>query len=287
MGGARGGRAPSNCSMKTSKWPSAWEPLTPRGVAAFAGASLRRLLLVQLIVAILFAGLFVRFLIRAWVPVIRTAVDHLPAQGRLRDQQLFWPADSSVQLARNRFLGLAVDLNHSGFLVREAHLQLEFGRKNLRIMSAFGYQVINYPPEWDFPFNRTDLVPWWGTWNYAILTVFALATPVCLMLVWFAIATIYCLPVFFISIFEKRKLGVLQCWRVAAAALLPGTIFLTLGLLFYTHGWINFVHLVVIFALHLIIGWIYLYISPLFVPKKGVGSARKRKPSKAKVTVQG
>src|SRR5579871_2922000 len=51
--------------------PAAWEPLTPYGVAAFARASLGRLLLVQLLVAIAAGGLTVWFLHHAWLPVVR------------------------------------------------------------------------------------------------------------------------------------------------------------------------------------------------------------------------
>ena len=42
--------------------PIAWEPLTPRGVAAFARARLSRLLLVQFVIASLAAAAVVWFL---------------------------------------------------------------------------------------------------------------------------------------------------------------------------------------------------------------------------------
>jgi hypothetical protein len=271
--------------MKTSSksGPVAWEPLTPRGVAAFSGASARRLLIVQLIVAALASGVMVWFLNRAWVPVIHAAIDRLPPTGQLRNQQLFWAGDTSVQLARNHFLGLAVDLNHSGLLVREAHLQLEFGRRNFRVISAFGYDVIEYPPGWNVGFNRTTLNPWWGAWEPALLAAVAVLMFTGLLVVWFALETVYCLPVFVVSFFVGRKMSLPQCWRLSGAALMPGAIFLTTGLVCYTLDLINLVHLTCIFVLHVLIGWIYLYISPVFLPRKGLGGARKRKPFQARV----
>src|SRR5580658_9994310 len=110
-------------------WRPAWEPLTPRGVGAFAGAKTGRLLFAQCIVAALAAAAVVWFLAAAWFPVVRSAIHQLPAQGEVSGGRLDWSGENSVQLAENRFLGLAVDLFHSGQLGREAHLQIEFGRE--------------------------------------------------------------------------------------------------------------------------------------------------------------
>ena len=69
----------------------AWQPLTVRGVAAFASATLGRLLLVQFIVALLAAGTVVWFLHRAWFPMIGEAIRQLPPQGEIRSGRLDWP----------------------------------------------------------------------------------------------------------------------------------------------------------------------------------------------------
>ena len=74
----------------------AWQPLTVRGVAAFASATLGRLLLVQFIVALLAAGTVVWFLQRAWFPTIGEAIRQLPPQGEIRSGRLDWPGPSPV-----------------------------------------------------------------------------------------------------------------------------------------------------------------------------------------------
>ena len=58
--------------MSTTAQPSsfAWEPLTPRGVAAFARASWGRLWLAQLIVALLAGAVTTWFLYEEWLPVV-------------------------------------------------------------------------------------------------------------------------------------------------------------------------------------------------------------------------
>src|SRR5213594_3604607 len=62
----------------------AWQPLTPRGVATFAGASFKRLFLVQFICALLLVGAVVWLFQQAWLPTITEAVRKLPAEGEIR-----------------------------------------------------------------------------------------------------------------------------------------------------------------------------------------------------------
>ena len=80
---------------ESTAWrPTAWQPLTPRGVAAFARAPLMRLLLVQFIFALLAAIAVVWFLRTAWFPTVREAIENLPAQGEMKSGKLEWTADS-------------------------------------------------------------------------------------------------------------------------------------------------------------------------------------------------
>ena len=103
---------------------SGWQPLTRRGVAAFAPGSAGKLLLVQLLVASLSTGVLVWFLQTAWFSVITEGVTRLPARGAVRAGVLDWPGESPVKLADNHFLALVVDLSHSGAIRSPAHLQV-------------------------------------------------------------------------------------------------------------------------------------------------------------------
>src|ERR1035437_6936191 len=66
----------------------AWEPLTPRGVAAFARARLSRLLLLQFVIASLAAAAVVWFLSDGCFPTVRVAIRNLPAAGKIRASRL-------------------------------------------------------------------------------------------------------------------------------------------------------------------------------------------------------
>jgi hypothetical protein len=106
---------------------TAWEPITPRGVAAFAHAKIGRLLLVQFVVALLVAAAVVWFLYDGCFPTIREAVSQMPAKGEIRSSRLDWRDDSPRLLAEGRFLAFSVDLDRAGDIRSPAHLQVEFG----------------------------------------------------------------------------------------------------------------------------------------------------------------
>ena len=81
----------------------AWEPITPRGVAAFARANFSRLLLVQFIVALLAAVSVAWFLDDACFPTVLAAIQKLPTAGEIRSGKLDWRGDSPQMLAEGRF----------------------------------------------------------------------------------------------------------------------------------------------------------------------------------------
>jgi hypothetical protein len=248
------------------KAPVAWQPLTPRGVAAFAGAPLGRLLLVQLIVALLAAGVVAWCLYRAWFPVISHAIQALPAQGEIRSGRLDWSGASPTTLAEGRFLGIVVDLNHAGEARLPAHVQVEFGRDGFKVYSLFGYLERAYPGNRAVAFNRSELVPWWGAWAPPILAMAAGGVVVWLMVTWACLATCYTIPVWLIGFFGNRSCSLGGSWRLAGAALMPGALIMCVGILFYGLGALDLVRMTIISALHLAVAWAYLVISPLYLP---------------------
>jgi hypothetical protein len=265
-------------STTTPATPAAWEPLTPRGVAAFARASLWRLLLVQFMVALFAAGVTGWFLAEECFPVVRAAIQHLPDTGEIQDQRLDWHGSSPVRLAGNRFLGAGVDLDHTGQLARESQVQLEFGRRDVQIMVSPVKASMDYPEGWQIAFNRPELDSRWGAWESPLVVIAMLGTMAGLMVIWALLATIYCLPVKLITLYENRDLNWSQSWRLAGAALMPGALFLTFVLLLYALGLVGLLELALAWALHLVIGWIYLLISPFFLLRHPSAEAMRGNP---------
>ena len=258
-----------------SKSIFAWEPLTPRGVAAFAGAGFGRLLLVQFIVALLAAGVVAWFINNNCFPILTTAVQKLPAAGEIRAGQLNWQSHSPELLGQGHFLALDVDLDHSGQIGPASDVQIEFGRKTVRIFSLLGYLEWNYPPEYVIAFNRTGVEPLWGAWAMELLLLAMAAVTVCLLLCWWLLATIYFTPLWLLGFFANRDLNLRQSWRLAGAALIPGALLMAAAVLLYNFGFLNLVSFGFVFAAHFVMGWIYQFVSLLFLP--GL-PAQKRNP---------
>ena len=256
----------------------AWQPLTPRGVAAFACAPVGRLLLVQFIFAVFAAAAAVWFLHAAWFPTIREAIEHLPERGEIRSGMLDWPGDSAQSLAEGDFLAVAVDLDHRGSIRSPAHIQIEFGRHDCRMISFLGYADVAYPKDWIVSCNRTELGPWWGARQAPILWIAAVAVILGLLTGWSALATLYFLPVWLVGFFANRDLSLGGSWRLAGAALMPGALVLSCALLLYGFGFLDLVQLSFAATVHVVPGWIYGSVSPFFAPKLSSAAAVKRNP---------
>jgi len=255
--------------------PFAWEPLTPRGVAAFARATSGRLYVVQLLVALLAAATVVWFLYDGWCPAIREAIEQLPDEGQIQSGKLDWQGESPRLLAEGTFLAFSVDLEHASDLLSPAHIQIEFGKETFFVHSLLGYLEMHYPKRWSVAFNRKQLIPWWGAWQPALLAGAAAAVVAGLMLLWFVLATVYAGPVWLAAFFTNRDLRLPEGCRLAGAALMPGALLLAVGILLYDFGALDPVGLAFVTGGHFVLGWIYLFVSPLFLPKDPAASARK------------
>ncbi|MEN9576304.1 MAG: hypothetical protein RL514_4159 [Verrucomicrobiota bacterium] len=246
-----------------------WQPLTFGGVAAFARAGWSRLLLLQAIVAAFIIVGVVVFLTRCWFPVLTQAVESLSDFGVVRGAQLAWPKQDAIVLAENRFLGLVVDLDESGATGQVADLQVEFTRQHIKFVSLLGYTSLPYPSGVEVEVNRQRLDPWWNAWRPAFLFGAILGTLLFLFASWWLLATLYALPVRVLAWFANREASLGKSWRLAAAALLPGAVWMGAALLLYAVEQLSLIGLGVAFGLHFIIPWVYLVGAPFSLPRIG------------------
>src|SRR5262249_50447461 len=133
------------------RMPLAWQPFTPKGVAAFADSTFGRVFLVELLMALLVAATVLWFFSRDWFPIARAALGQLPDQGEIRRGKLDFRGESPKRLAENRFLSVAIDLDHSGDVRSPAHVQVELGQNDLEIFSLLGFIKVPYEPNWVVP----------------------------------------------------------------------------------------------------------------------------------------
>jgi hypothetical protein len=260
-----------NAPASTSR--SAWLPITPRGVAAFAGASLGRLLLVQLFFALIAATAFGWFLRTAWVPSIREAISQSPSGAQIQGGVLEWPGDSPAILAEGHFLAFSVDLEHSGERISTSHLQVEFGKRDWQVSSLLGVLDVpalvntSYPATNVIALDRAELEPWWGAREPFFVFLAAAGLVIYLMISWALLATIYSLPAWLVGFFANRAVDWRGSWRLAGAALMPGALMASVVIVLYGLRAFDLVKFGFAFGLHVVVGWIYIFVSPLFLPR--------------------
>jgi len=264
---------------KSTAWrPTAWQPLTPRGVAAFARAPLRRLLLVQFIFALAAAMAVVWFLRTSWFPTVREAIENLPARGEMKSGKLEWAGDSPQLLGEGHFLAFVVDTNHAGLLRSPAQVQVEFGRDDIYFYSLAGYSAWPYPPEWNFGANRPELKPRWGAWEPPIQWLAFGGTMAWCLASWWGLATIYFLPVWLGGFFGNRDLNFRQSWRLAGAALMPGALVMIATIVAYGFGVLDLVQVAAGVLAHFLVGWVYVFWGAWVTPKISASAAVVKNP---------
>jgi hypothetical protein len=245
----------------------AWQPFTPRGVAAFSTAPWGRLLAVQGVVALLCGALAVWFVSADWLPVAREALGRLPAGAAIRGGVLRWNTNTPVRLAENRFLALVVDAKDAGMMGRVADLEIALHERRVTAASILGYVQMPYPAGgWVLSLDPAEAIPWWGAWEWPLRAVLGLAVMAGLMILWFALATVYCPAVWLFGFFANRWLGLAGSWKLSGAALMPGALVMGLGLFAYGALGLDLIRLGLVFVLHLVTAWVYLVASPFFLP---------------------
>ena len=245
----------------------AWQPLTPRGVAAFAFATLTRIVLVQIIVAVLVALTLIWFLRVVWFPVITEATRQLPAMASIRRAVLIYPGESPARLAENAHLAIVVDLESSRTAATSSDLEIVFETNRVAFCGALGCRWQPYPGGFTFTLDRAVVEPAWGAWQWPILIAAALAVGLAIFISWWVLSLCYLPFVKIVIFFADRHATRRGAWRMSAAGLLPGALMVAGGLFLYGFGVIDLLRFGLIYVLHMVAGLVFVFTSPFFLPK--------------------
>jgi hypothetical protein len=254
--------------MRIQANPASWQPFTPGGVAGLAIAGPGRLFRAQLVVAATVASALVWFLASAWFPVIDEATNHLPDHAVMRGRTLEWSGPVPVRLAGNRFFSVTVDPAGTWRPDNTTDLAIELGQEQLRIRSLLGYTAWPYPSGYRIGLSRMDAQAWWGAWRHPILAIILVISVVGQFLGWSLLALIYVTPIWLFGFYADRVGSFHVSWRLACAALLPGSVVLAGVIVLYGLQRIDLVGLLFGGALHLVVGWGYMLIAPFHLPRR-------------------
>lgn len=247
--------------------PSAWQPVTPRGVAAFASARIRRLLWAQFVIAALVTGAVCWFFATAWFPTLKRAIRQLPDTGEITNSVLISPRAASQILAHGRFIAFILDLEGKTGMEAQTDLLVTLRRRDIRVCSLLGCASKGYEPHWRIPLNRVELEAALGAWRSALFTVFAVGVIGALYAIWFALALLASPLVRLYAFFKDRQVTLLGSWKLASAAWLPGALVLAGLIVLYGLQCIDLLRFLIGWCLHLFVGAAYLVTAPLRLPK--------------------
>jgi hypothetical protein len=254
---------------------SSWQPFTPGGIAALAVLRHGRLFLVQCVIVISVVGSFLWFLTSAWYPVIETASGQLPVQARIRAGTLEWTGPTPVRLAGNQFLSITVDPDGIASPRSTTDIEIVLGRHEIRVRSLLGYLAWPYPGQYRIDLARTEFRAWWGAWRLPLLALVGGVASAVLFLAGALLALLYAPTARLIGFYADRDAPFRVCWRLAVASLMPGSVVLAGVIVLYGLQQIDLIGFLFGVALHLVIGWLYLLVSPFALPRRS-SSPRRR-----------
>lgn len=245
----------------------AWQPFTPRGVAAYALTSGTRLFLVQCLVAIIVALTCVWFVALQWAPIVTRAIENFPGSSVI--QQGVWTTTNSQPrlLAGNRYLEIILDARNVGGVSGAADVSAIVTVPALRLCGVLGCMTVPYEPDYKFTLTRPELTAWWDAWRRPIESLLGVTVALSVLVSWWLLAIIATPVVKLIAFFADRQVTWGGAWRMANAALLAGAFIVVVGILSYGIGLVDPLRLGLIYALHIVADVALIATSPFFLPK--------------------
>jgi hypothetical protein len=99
-----------------------------------------------------------------------------------------------------------------------------------------------------------------------------------LMTGWSVLATVYCPAAWVTGFFADRDLDLRASWKLCGAALMPGALLMSAGIVFYGLETLDLLQLTAAAGVHLLADWFYLALGPFFAPKLQSTAAAKHNP---------
>ena len=243
---------------------SAWQPFTPKGVAAFARSPVARLMTLETVVALTAAAVMIWFCHVNYFPTIREAIQELPDTAILKNGQL--TNVSSGVLIEKKFLSIAIDLEETGQHGKTADLQMQLRPNYFQICSLLGCVPFDYPKE-TILLGRSSVEPWWGARQPVIFGIIGVASFAGLFLSWFVLSLLYTPIVKLIAYFADRELSWSGSWKLSCAAQMFAALLMTFAIVLYGLQAFDLIRFLFFFSAHFVVAWIYVGAAPFFLPR--------------------
>jgi hypothetical protein len=217
---------------------SAWQPLTGRGVAAFADASFGRLFFFQLLGAIASTLALLWALQTAYVPVFNRALSQLPERASVHLGRLQWPNQNAATLADSPHFAIAVRPVDDAEPDRTADLQVELSPRSIRLGGILGYHDWPYPPAAEWNLGRLEASALWAAWRWPLRFLFSVILAAAFIGAWWILQALFSPILWTLGLMFRRNLSFGSAWRQAGAAWLTAFLFADAAIFAYTRRWL-------------------------------------------------
>lgn len=256
-------------SESPAKPTLSWHPFTPKGAAGAAAAPRWQLWLVLGATAALAVGTLLSFLAQRWAPVIVEAIDHLDDGGVIR-RGVFHPggAATDATLASNRHLAVALRWNPEAPRDQASDVGIYLEIDRALVCSLFGCLPVSYQRFGDIPVGRTETGAWWRAWSPILYAAVGFAFALYLIVSWWVLVVMHAWVVRLLAFYLDRQVDFPGAARVAQAALVPGAWWLIAAMFFYGREWLDVPGLLIVFVMHLPVGWLYTGLACRHLPPR-------------------
>jgi hypothetical protein len=243
---------------ETPSPPAAWQPLTPLGVARFAQAGLGRVLLVELIMAVIVSIAMVWLLRRAWAPAIAQAAHSMPNGAKIQNGRLSGVPDPIV--SQTKFLAIAAAPSEQSELGQSADFQVQLRPANFRVNSVFepNWGLEFDYDHWNYDLSPASLEPLWGAWRPVVLALCGIAIGLSFGSLWTFLAFLYAGPARLAAWFADRQLTLSGAWKISAMSQMSGGALTALALGLYGLQAVDLIGLGCFLAGQFVLDWIFL-----------------------------
>jgi hypothetical protein len=245
------------CDRDRNRIRAAPIPTTFGGVAALACRPMNWLGLWQLLTALAIGVVLTLVLAITWVKDVDHSLADLGSAGEIRGGH-FQPATRETRLLHaSMFLAIAIVGDPTDEPISSADVTLWLEPDGWSAHSLLGQIEGPYPATWRVTLDRVEMSGLWAAWKAPILLALGLSVSAILLFNWSMLATIYCPILRALAWSMGRPLGLTACWKLGAAALLPGALLMTCAIALYATHQLALIGLLLAVPLHFIIGWIY------------------------------